>query len=158
MIFPALFRPEGMNDHNPSTARLWTGRVMTAFVVLFLLFDAGWKLFGTIPPDSKDLLGYPLHTMPLLAVILLTCTALHLVPRTALLGAILLTGYLGGAIASHVRVENPLATHTLFPIYVAALIWGGLLLRRPEVRLLLGGAAPGVRLPSTAAAQPVGHS
>jgi hypothetical protein len=65
------------------------------------------------------------------------CLALYLVPRTSVLGAILLTGYLGGAIATHVRVDNPLFSHVLFPVYVAALLWGGVYLREPRLRALV---------------------
>ena len=75
--------------------------------------------------------------MPMVGKVLLTCLAIHLVPRTAVLGAVLLTGYFGGAIASHVRVGNPLFTHTLFPIYIAILIWGGLFLRDARVKAML---------------------
>ncbi|HVR17126.1 MAG TPA: DoxX family protein, partial [Candidatus Limnocylindrales bacterium] len=72
-----------------------------------------------------------------LGIVLLTCTVLYMIPRTAILGAILLTGYLGGAIATHVRVGSPLFSHTLFPVYVALLIWGGLYLRDDRLRALI---------------------
>ena len=72
-----------------------------------------------------------------IGVVLLTCVLVYLIPRTAPIGALLLTAYLGGAVATHVRVGNPLFTHVLFPTYVAALIWGGLLLRNPALRVLL---------------------
>lgn len=122
-----------------SKARLWTGRVMSGLAVAFLLMDGGMKAFGLLPLKEGDelLLGYHPSSIGTIGWILLACTAIYLVPRLSLLGAILLTGYLGGAIASHVRVGNPLFSHTLFPTYVAAFVWGGLLLRRPELRLLL---------------------
>ena len=82
-------------------------------------------------------LGYQPHHLPIIGAIEIVCLALYLVPRTAPLGAVLWTGYFGGAIATHLRVDNPLPTHTLFPIYVAAIIWGGLYLRDPRVRALL---------------------
>ena len=82
-------------------------------------------------------LGYPADTVLWIGMIELVCLALYLVPRTAVLGAILLTGHLGGAIATHVRVGSPLLSHTLFPIYVALLLWGGLYLREPRLRELV---------------------
>jgi hypothetical protein len=82
-------------------------------------------------------LGYPEAVVLPIGVIQLACLVVYLVPRTAVLGAVLWTGYLGGAIAAHVRVGSPLLTHTLFPIYVAALLWGGLWLRDQRVRALL---------------------
>jgi hypothetical protein len=82
-------------------------------------------------------LGYGAHHLPILAAIQLACLALYVVPRTAPLGAVLWTGYFGGAIATHLRLDNPLLSHTLFPIYVAALVWAGLYLRDARVRALL---------------------
>lgn len=116
----------------------WTGRVLTGIAVLFLTFDLSIKLAAA--PEAVDAtvqLGWAAHHLPVLVAIELVCLALYLVPRTAPLGAILWTGYLGGAIATHLRIDNPLFTHTLFPIYVAALIWGGLYLRDARVRALL---------------------
>ena len=122
----------------PSTASRRTGLVLTGLAVLFLAFDAAIKLF----PNEAALtgttdLGYQPHHLPIIGGIALVCLVLYVIPRTAPLGAILWTGYFGGAIATHLRVDNPLFTHTLFPIYVAALIWGGLYLRDPRVRALL---------------------
>ena len=123
----------------PSTATRWTGRVLSGIAVLFLVFDATFKLFAT--PEAlagtTDLGWTPQH-LPTLAAIQFACLALYLVPRTAPLGAVLWTGYLGGAIATHLRIDNPLLTHTLFPIYVAALLWGGLYLRDARVRAAVG--------------------
>ena len=87
--------------------------------------------------DGTAQLGSQPHHLPILGAIQLACLALYLLPRTAPLGAVLWTGYLGGAIAVHVRVGNPLFTHVLFPTYVAALLWGGLWLRDRRVRALL---------------------
>src|SRR6185369_16633500 len=108
---------------------------------LFLLFDSGIKL-ARIPAavEGTAQMGFPTSTVAGLGVVLLLCLVVHLIPRTAILGAVLLTGYLGGAIAAQVRVGNPLPTHVLFPIYVAALIWGGLYLRDRRVRQLAFGA------------------
>lgn len=116
----------------------WTGRVMTGFVTAFLLFDCAIKLLqlDMVAKSSREL-GYAPEVMFPIGLVLLACLTLHLIPRTAVLGAVLLTGYLGGAIATHVRVGNPLFSHVLFPIYVAALIWGGLYLRDRRVRALL---------------------
>jgi hypothetical protein len=120
----------------------WTGRTLSGLAVLFLAFDAAVKL-TTVPEAVKATaeLGYSLAVMPVLAALELLCLVLYLVPRTALVGAVLWTGYLGGAIATHLRVGNPLFSHTLFPIYVAALLWGGLWLRDRRVSALLAPAA-----------------
>ncbi|HMJ13604.1 MAG TPA: DoxX family protein [Polyangiaceae bacterium] len=113
-----------------SRARLWTGRVFTAFAGLFLLLDGFVKVIEIAPVvQGSAELGYPLSTMAPIGIALLVSTVLYLIPRTAFFGALLLTGYMGGAIATHVRVLHPLFTHTLFPIYVAVLIWAGLALR-----------------------------
>jgi hypothetical protein len=82
-------------------------------------------------------LGWQPHHLPILGALSLACLALSLVPRTAVLGAVLWTGYLGGAVATHLRLDHPLASHTLFPVYVAALLWGGLYLRDARVRALV---------------------
>ena len=114
---------------------IWSGRVMSGIAVLFLLFDSVGKLLQVQPVvDGTLQLGYPRDIVFTLGVILLTCLVAYVVPRTSVVGAVLLTGYLGGAIATHVRVANPLFTHVLFPTYVAALLWGGLILR--DARLL----------------------
>jgi hypothetical protein len=117
-------------------ASLWTGRVLSGLGVLFMLFDGGAKVLDLIPPDVKaaNSLGWPDHALFAVGAISLICTALYLIPRTAVIGAILLTGYFGGAIASHLRVGSPLFSHTLFPIYIAAFFWIGLLLRDDRVR------------------------
>ena len=111
------------------------GRVLSGIAVAFLLFDAGIKFL--VAPEAVEAtaqLGWPVHLMPVLGTIELALLVLYLVPRTAPLGAVLWTGYLGGAIATHLRIENPLFSHTLFPIYVAILVWGGLYLRDARVR------------------------
>lgn len=115
-----------------------TGYVLTALVSLFLIFDTVLKVLMLAPAvEGTAQLGYPAHTVIWIGAIELVCLALYLVPRTSVLGAILLTGYLGGAIATHVRIGSPLLSHTLFPIYVAALVWGGLYLRETRLRELL---------------------
>jgi hypothetical protein len=87
--------------------------------------------------EGTTALGYPASAVRAIGLIELACVALYLVPRTSVLGAVLLTGYLGGAIATHVRAGNPLLSHTLFPIYVALFVWGGLYLRDERVRAFL---------------------
>jgi hypothetical protein len=119
----------------------WAGRALTGIAVLFLAFDTVIKLVSA--PDAVAgtvQLGWAAHHLPIIAAIEVVCLVLYLIPRTAPLGAILWTGYLGGAIATHLRIDNPLLSHTLFPIYVAALIWGGLYLRDARVRALLRSA------------------
>ncbi|NUO62635.1 MAG: DoxX family protein [Gemmatimonadaceae bacterium] len=123
---------------SPSRAARWTGRVLSAIAVLFLTFDAAIKLAGAREAiEGTTQLGWQPHHLPILGAIQVVCLVVYLVPRTAPLGAILWTGYLGGAIATHLRLDNPLFTHILFPIYVAALLWGGLYLRDPRVRALV---------------------
>ena len=124
-----------------STRARWAGRALTGIAVLFLAFDIAIKLVGAKEAvEGTVQLGYQPHHLPILAAIQLVCLALYLIPRTAPLGAVLWTGYLGGAIATHLRLDNPLFSHVLFPIYVAALLWGGLYLRDARVRALVGAA------------------
>lgn len=118
--------------------QIWIGRILSGLPVLFLVFDGVIKLFKPAPVITANLqLGYPESTIVGIGIVELICTLFYAIPQTAPLGAVLLTGYLGGAIATHVRVGNPLFTHMLFPIYVAALLWGGLLLRDDRVKVLL---------------------
>jgi hypothetical protein len=106
--------------------------------VTFLLFDSIGKLLMVAPViDGTTELGYPVSVIFGLGVALLTCLVLYAIPRTSVLGAILLTGYLGGAIATHVRVGSPVVTHVLFPVYVAVMVWGGPYLRDERLRELL---------------------
>ena len=121
-----------------SRGALWAGRVLSTIGVLFLLFDSMGKLLEVPPVVAGTAeLGYPVATVFPLGVILLLCVVAYVIPGTSVLGAVLLTGYLGGAIATHVRVENPLFSHTLFPVYVALAVWGGLFLREARLRALL---------------------
>jgi hypothetical protein len=123
--------------NRPTTAQ-WLGAILTALAVLFLVFDFAVKFTTNAAVVSAFAeLGYPLSLAPIIGTLEIVCLVIYLVPRTSLLGALLWTGYLGGAIASHVRVANPLFSHTLFPIYVAALIWGGLILRDADLRSFL---------------------
>ena len=116
----------------------WTGRALTGLAVAFLVFDAAIKLVGAREAVAGTVqLGWRPHHLPILGAIEVVCLLLYLVPRTAPLGAVLWTGYLGGAVATHLRLDNPLFSHVLFPTYVAALLWGGLYLRDARVRALL---------------------
>ena len=122
-----------------SRARL-AGVILSGIAVLFLLFDSLGKLLKVAPVIAGTAqLGYPESVIRPIGIILLLCVVIYLIPRTAILGAVLLTGFLGGAIATQVRVGNPLLTHVLFPIYLAVLVWGGLFLRDGRVREVLRG-------------------
>ena len=126
-------RPTGA----PSRAATIGGYVSSGLAVAFLAMDATLKLFATAPAIEGTLqLGYDPSVIVPLGIVQLVCLLTYLFPRTSLLGAILWTGYLGGAIATHVRVGSPLFTHTLFPVYIAALLWLGVWLRSPALRAL----------------------
>ncbi|MGH6696345.1 DoxX family protein [Sphingopyxis sp.] len=130
-----------MTDTTPSRGQLIAGHVLSGLVILFLLFDAGLKLVSpeTAIKYSPPSLGWPLEvgTMYLLGTLLLIPTLLYIWPRTAILGAILITGYLGGAIGTHVRIDSPLFSHSLFGVYLGLMLWGGLWLRDPRLRALI---------------------
>ena len=130
-----------MTDTPPAKGQLIAGRILSGLVILFLLFDAGLKLASpeTAIKYSPPGLGWPLdvQTMYLLGGLLLIPTLLYIWPRTAILGAILITGYLGGAIATHVRIGSPLFSHSLFGVYLGLMLWGGLWLRDPRLRTLI---------------------
>lgn len=120
-----------------SRKRLWTGRVITALAVLFMLFDSITKLIKVdAVVKASAQLGYPEGAIPVIGGILLVCVVIYLTPKTSLLGAILLTGYLGGAVASNLRIGSPLFSNVLFPVYFGVLVWGGLLLRDQRLRAL----------------------
>ena len=128
--------------HATSTPARRAGLILSTLAVLFLTFDLGIKLLGAKEAvDGTVQLGWQPHHLPIIGMIEILCLALYVIPRTAPLGAVLWTGYLGGAIATHLRLDNPLFSHILFPTYVAALIWGGLYLRDPRVRGLLRARA-----------------
>ena len=119
-----------------STARPWIGRIIGALAVLFLLLDGVTKVLQLAPVvEASAQLGFSAGTTFGLGVLLLACLALYLLPRTAPLGAALLTGYLGGAIATHVRLGSP-SFSIVFPILLGALLWGGLFLRDVRLRAL----------------------
>jgi hypothetical protein len=121
-----------------SRQALWAGRALSGVTAALLILDSAGKLLEAQPViDGTKQLGYPPDIVFSLGVTLLSCVLVYLVPRTSVLGAVLLTGYLGGAVATHVRVGNPLFTHVLAPTYVAALLWGGLVLRDSRLRAFM---------------------
>jgi len=129
-----------------SKTRLRAGRTLSAAAILFLLFDATIKLM-VIPPvvEAFTRLGFPVDLARGIGALELACLLLYVIPRTAIPGAILLTGFLGGAVVTHVRVGDPLLSHALFPVYVGALLWGGLLFRGRLAALvgeLIGSPSP----------------
>ena len=130
-----------MADTAPvSKPALWLGRVLSGLVILFLLFDGAIKLVPwPVVTETMDRMGYgSSETLARsLGAITLICTVLYAVPPTSILGAILLTGYLGGAMASHVRISSPLFSHILFGFYLGLMLWGGLWLRHRSLRGLI---------------------
>jgi DoxX-like family len=120
-----------------SKKQLWAGRILSGLPAAFMVLDGGMKLFKPAPVVKATLqLGYAESVIVGLGIVLLASTMLYLIPRTALLGAILLTGYLGGAVATNVRVGAPLFNIT-FPVFIGALLWGGLWFRDQRLRELL---------------------
>lgn len=131
-----------METEPSSRALVWTGRVQSALAVLFFLLDGVMKLFKpTVVVEATTKLGYPEHVIIPLGIVLLTCTVLYLIPQTAVLGAILLTGYLGGVVATHVRAGGS-AFEILFPVIFGGLVWGGLVLRDRRLRALVPWRSP----------------
>jgi hypothetical protein len=115
-----------------------TGWVLSILAILLLLADGFAKLIKPEPVVQATLqLGYPERTITTIGILVIICAIIYAIPRSAFLGAILLTGFLGGAIATHFRINNPLFSHTLFPVYVLLFIWLGLYLRSPSLRKLL---------------------
>jgi len=121
-----------------SKKMLWAGRIISGLAALFLLFDGIFKLIKPAPVVEGTIrLGYHESVIIPLGIVLTACTLVYVIPRTCVLGAILLTGYLGGAVATHVRVGDPLFSNILFPVYVGVLIWLGLYLRDDRLRALV---------------------
>jgi hypothetical protein len=114
------------------------GHGLIGLVTLFLLFDSVAKLLRLpVVVEATVQMGFPASTVPVIGATLLACLVLYLVPRTAVLGAVLLTGYLGGAVCAQLRIEAPLLSTVLFPVYVGALVWLGLYLRSAALRALV---------------------
>jgi hypothetical protein len=121
-----------------SKRALWAGRILSGLGAAFLVMDGLMKVVK--PPlviDACVKLGIPESKIVGIGILLLICVGTYLIPRTSVFGAILLTGYLGGAVATHVRVGDPLFSHVMFPTYLAALLWAGLYLRETQLRALL---------------------
>jgi hypothetical protein len=122
----------------PPKAMLWAGWALTAIVVLFLAMDSAIKLADLqAVKDAQAQIGWPLKLDRMIGMIDLACLALYAFPRTAVLGAVVTTGLLGGAVASHLRSGDPLFSHVLFGVYVGLMAWGGLWLRDPGLRALI---------------------
>jgi len=133
-----LMEQQGTSAISVSKARVWAGRALSGLVVLFLTFDAAIKFAKPAPVvEAFAHVGWPIDLAPVIGTILLACTALYAIPRTAILGAVLLTGYLGGAVATHLRAGDLLFSHLLFPTYMGALLWNGLYLRDRRLRALI---------------------
>jgi hypothetical protein len=131
-VDPALERP----------SRTWVhkaGTTISVLVTAFLAFDAAGKLAG-VPQvkEATQALGFPPGQALVIGVVLAICVVVYVVPRTAVLGALGLTAYLGGAVTTNMRVEAPLFTHTLFAVYLGVLMWVGLAMRRPELLRVVG--------------------
>src|SRR6187399_67468 len=122
-------------ENTISKSQRWISYIMSGLVILFMLFDSIMKFVK--PPEVIEgtlALGYGVEHLVVIGTLGLISTLLYAFPRTSILGAILLTGYFGGAVATHLRLNNPLFSHTLFTVYFGILIWGGLLLRNRKLR------------------------
>ena len=121
-----------------SSVSSWIGWGLSALVVLFMIMDGVMKLMQLpVVLETTSQLGWPTSSVVPLGIVVLTCAALYAVPQTSVLGAILLTGFLGGAVATHARIGSPVLTHTLFGVYLGILMWGGLYLRDPRLHAIL---------------------
>jgi hypothetical protein len=132
--------PATIDTAAPSKSRLLTGRALSTLTVLFLIMDITFKFIRPIPPQvtkSMTQLGFQLGLLNVIGTLLLVCTVLYVIPRTSVLGAVLLTGYLGGAVSVQLRAGNPLFGYVLFPVYFGVLMWAGLCLREPRLLALL---------------------
>lgn len=124
-------------ENTVSKSARWTSYMMSGLVILFMLLDSIMKFVK--PPEVVEgtlALGYSAHHLPVIGALGLISTLLYVFPKTSVLGAILLTGYFGGAVATHIRLDNPLFTHTLFTVYFGIFVWGGLWLRNTKLREL----------------------
>ena len=129
---------EPMTTTTNSKATIWTSRAMSGLVILFMLADSIFKFIQPVEVVQGTIdLGWASHHIAVIGTLGLLSIVLYAIPRTAVLGAILLTGYFGGAIATHLRLDNPLFSHILFPVYLAILAWGGLWLRDERARRIL---------------------
>ncbi len=118
-----------------SRKALWAGRILSGIAIVFTLFDSVTKILRVdevVKASAK--FGYPVGLLPTIGIILFVCLIVYAIPRTSILGALLITGYLGGAVEANLRVGSPLFSNALFPVYFAVLVWGGLFLREQRVR------------------------
>jgi cytochrome c biogenesis protein CcdA len=119
--------------------RIWTGRIISGLLILFFVFDCVGKFLKPAPVvEAFVQLGFPISLAPAIGTILLACTILYAIPRTSILGAVLLTGYLGGAVVTLLRAGEPLLSHVLFPVYFGVLLWLALFLRENRLREFIG--------------------
>lgn len=126
------------NENSVSKPALWAGRIMSWIIILFLIFDSTIHLIKNAPViDAFNQLGVPIELSVPISVIELFCLILYIIPRTSIFGAILLTGYLGGAIIIQLRVGAPMFSTALFPVYMVILLWGGIYLRDESLRSLI---------------------
>ena len=120
-----------------SKGRLWTARIMGGLVIAFMLMDSIFKFIPNEQVTTGTLeLGFQAHHIPVMGTLGLLSILLFIIPRTQILGAVFLTGYFGGVIATHLRLDNPLFSHILFPVYLAILAWGSLWLKNEQLRKL----------------------
>lgn len=126
------------SEHLISKSRLWTARIVGSLVILFMLMDSIMKFVQPVEVvEGTLILGYAEHHLPILGTLGLISIILYAIPRTSVLGAILLTGYWGGAIATHVRLDNPLFSHILFPVYLGIMAWGAIWLVNEKLQHLI---------------------
>jgi hypothetical protein len=128
-----------METNEIPKSQILTGRIISGFVILFMLFDATLKFIKPVEviQTTVNELGYAEHHILIHGILALTATLLYAIPRTSIIGAILLTAHFGGAVASHLRVDNPIYSHLLFPVYFGILMWLGLWLRNTKLRSLI---------------------
>lgn len=128
-----------METNEIPKSQILTGRIISGFVILFMLFDATLKFIKPVEviQTTVNELGYAEHHILIHGILALTATLLYAIPRTSIIGAILLTAHFGGAVASHLRVDNPIFSHLLFPVYFGILMWLGLWLRNTKLRSLI---------------------
>lgn len=123
---------------SPSKASIWIGRILSGLIVLFLIFDSIIKFLKPAPVlETFSHLSLPISLANPLGIILIVCALLYAIPQTSILGAILLTGYLGGAVCTHLRSGDPLFSHILFPVYLGILVWLAIYLRDTRLRALI---------------------
>lgn len=137
-LYPSWIFEEMKSSYTMKKHTSIPGIIMSGLLILFMLFDAVMKLVQPDPViESTVSLGFREHHILPIGIIGLLCTILYSIPKTSLIGAILMTGYFGGAIVTNFRMDQPLFTHILFPIYLSLLLWGGLILRNPQLKQTL---------------------